>query len=715
MGLPVCDDAPVRNRLLLTVAFAAIAAPFFAQAPAPAPRVDFARDVQPLFRQHCIGCHGPTIHQNGFRLDRRADAMRGGTIAVIGPGNSAGSRLYMRLIGSGFGPQMPPTGALKADQIRVIKDWIDQGAEWPDALAGDGPPAGPPPPLMAAALSADAAAMRRLLDRKADPNARNAAGATALMWSVGDIDKVRLLLERGADANLRSDDDRTALLIAAGQPGGADVVQLLLEWGADLWVGKRSDGSRALIEAAYAGEAETVRVLRDAGADLKDAGAFALGLAVHSRCEACIDMLALALDADAISAAALVVAPPDDDGHLLQPLLARGASASAKDETGRTVLLRAAATDLLPADIITTLTDRGADVREARPDGLTALGLAKMRGNAAVIAALNKAGAPDGAGPAVSAPPPAPAPSLRAALERSLPLIQASDVTFLKKAGCVSCHNNSVAAIAVSAARRHGVRVDEAIARSQIEVIARYLESWRERALQGMGIPGDTDTVSYILVGLAAERHPADAATDAMTAFMLRQQAPDGQWRILAHRPPIESSSIEVTAMTVRALHAYAPARLRAASDAAIRRAAVWMSSAPAVTTEDRAFQLLGLGWTRASAERVQNAARALVAEQRADGGWAQLSTIDSDAYATGLALVALDESGALARGAPAFDRGLEFLRRTQMADGSWHVRSRVLPIQPYFESGFPHGRDQFVSAAATSWAAAALAASIRP
>src|SRR5215467_8759433 len=41
-------------------------------------RVDFQRDVQPIFRQHCYGCHGPTIHENGFRLDRRADAMRGG-------------------------------------------------------------------------------------------------------------------------------------------------------------------------------------------------------------------------------------------------------------------------------------------------------------------------------------------------------------------------------------------------------------------------------------------------------------------------------------------------------------------------------------------------------------------------------------------------------------------------------------------------------------
>ena len=62
--------------------------------------------------------------------------MRGGTLAMIGPGNAAGSRLYLRLIGNGFGMQMPPTGPLNAAQIKIIKDWIDQGAAWPDDVSG---------------------------------------------------------------------------------------------------------------------------------------------------------------------------------------------------------------------------------------------------------------------------------------------------------------------------------------------------------------------------------------------------------------------------------------------------------------------------------------------------------------------------------------------------------------------------------------------------
>src|SRR2546422_798179 len=110
--------------------------PLSAQAPV---KIDFRHDVQPLFKTHCIGCHGPTQQMNGFRLDRRRDAMKGGTLAMIGPGNSAGSRIYQRLVGNQYGMQMPPTGPLSPEQINIIKGWIDQGAEWPDDVSGETP------------------------------------------------------------------------------------------------------------------------------------------------------------------------------------------------------------------------------------------------------------------------------------------------------------------------------------------------------------------------------------------------------------------------------------------------------------------------------------------------------------------------------------------------------------------------------------------------
>jgi hypothetical protein len=57
----------------------------------------------------------------------------------------------------------------------------------------------------------------------------------------------------------------------------------------------------------------------------------------------------------------------------------------------------------------------------------------------------------------------------------------------------------------------------------------------------------------------------------------------------------------------------------------------------------------------------------------------------------------------------PVYRRGVDFLLRTQMSDGSWLVRSRSFPVQKYRESGFPHGKDQWISAAGSSWAVMAL------
>src|SRR5215470_677404 len=87
-------------------------------------RVDFGRDVQPILREHCISCHGPTQQMQGLRLDRRRDAMSIGGRRVIFPGDSASSRLYLRIDGNTLGLQMPPTGTLSSEQVRIIKSWI---------------------------------------------------------------------------------------------------------------------------------------------------------------------------------------------------------------------------------------------------------------------------------------------------------------------------------------------------------------------------------------------------------------------------------------------------------------------------------------------------------------------------------------------------------------------------------------------------------------
>jgi ankyrin repeat protein len=571
---------------------------------------------------------------------------------------------------------------------------------------------------MYAALYGDATDVGLLLESGANPNIRNDAGATALMWAVDDREKTRLLLEHGADANARSEKGRTPLIIATDQYGASPVVKLLLDHDAKPSVKAPENGFGGgvspLAAAARAGDAATMRLLIEHGAGVKDAGPSGLYFALHSNCAACRDLMIETADHNSLNLAMLANAPPRGDALDIKALLDRGADVNATDREGRTILMLAASSDALPAESIRTLLERGAAIHARSAQGETALDFAKQRGRTPVVDLLIKAGAKETREPPRPVSKPTPAASPRAAVARSLPLLQRTDVTFLRKSGCVSCHNNSLTAMAVSRARNNGLPVNDEIARKQLATVATYIEGWRERVLQGEGIPGLSDTISYILLGMAAENYPPDRATDALARYLKGRQSSDGHWRIRDHRPPLETSDISLTAVSLRAIQVYGLKALRPEYEKAVQLGALWLENAQSVSTEDRAFQLLGLTWAGGNKDSMRKAARALIAEQRADGGWAQIPTLGSDAYATGQALVALKDNGALGVADPAYKRGTQFLLSTQFEDGSWFVQSRAIPIMPFFESDFPYGRDQWISVAATNWATMALVPAAR-
>ncbi len=103
-------------------------------APALLGAADFARDIEPLLRRRCHGCHGAATQSSGLRLDRRDDALRGGyTGPAIRPGDAASSRLIQLVSGAGK-LRMPPAGQpLTGAEIAVLRDWIDAGAAWPES------------------------------------------------------------------------------------------------------------------------------------------------------------------------------------------------------------------------------------------------------------------------------------------------------------------------------------------------------------------------------------------------------------------------------------------------------------------------------------------------------------------------------------------------------------------------------------------------------
>jgi hypothetical protein len=142
---------------------------------------------------------------------------------------------------------------------------------------------------------------------------------------------------------------------------------------------------------------------------------------------------------------------------------------------------------------------------------------------------------------------------------------------------------------------------------------------------------------------------------------------------------------------------------------ASIERGRRWLWNVKAETNEEAVFQLLGLHWAGEPAEKLADLAKTLKQRQRKDDGWAQLPTLESDAYATGEVLYTLAQAAKVSVSDPAWRRGLRYLLERQEDDGTWHVARRAFPFQPTMKSGFPHHRDSWISAAATSWAVLAL------
>ena len=721
----------------------------------PPAKVDFANDVLPILRQNCVSCHGPAQQSSGMRLDRKSVVIsRRGVV----PGSSDNSFLYHRISGNAYGLQMPPTGSLRPEQIQTIKTWIDQGADWPDSLSNEAdlPPLNPKAvalvealrtgdlhefmksvaedpkllntrgpggstPFMYAVLYTGVPTLEQLLKQGADVNKRNDADATAVMWVATDLEKTRLLVAHGANINARSSDMRTPLMIAARRPGNTAAVKFLLEQGANPNPNAHPfTESSPLIEAATAGDAASVELLLSHGAEVKNtAGEPALEMAIAVRCSKCTALLV----AKGLSREDYSVALPNiaafGDVNAVRLMLDHGANVNAVDPLGRTALMYAAASDLLPLDEIKLLVERGADVnardthKMGGDSGLTVLDIARLHGETPVVEQLVKYGA-KGTVPSMPVLKTRSENSIRSAIQSSLPLIQRADANFVPKAACVSCHNNSFAAMAIGTARRSGFQVDEKTATQQVKANVFSLEKLRDYLHQGFVTPvGDVFGpffLSDILIGLDAEHYKPDLNTDAVAMYLKSHQSPDGQWvyPVADTRPPICSEYIEQTAVSMRALQLYAPKADKAAYDQAIQLAAAWMAKAQSTNNEDRSARLLGLAWAGKDRDATQKAMRELLAKQRPDGGWSDLDSIESSAYATGRSLFAL-QTADLPVSDAAYQRAVKFLLNTQQEDGSWYVKTRAMAFQPYFDAGFPHGFDQWISAAGTSWAIMAL------
>ena len=297
---------------------------------------------------------------------------------------------------------------------------------------------------------------------------------------------------------------------------------------------------------------------------------------------------------------------------------------------------------------------------------------------------------------------------VRTAIERSLKLLERTSATTAEERKCFTCHGQALPVFTFVEASSRGYPLDPANVKRQADHTYAHLRRGRKQYLEGKGQGGQVDMAGYALWTLHDDGRQGDQVTDAVIDYLLKKQSPDGKWPRASNRPPSEGSTFTSTYLALRSLEDFGNDQNEDRIESATARAAEWLKTAEPVSTEDHVFYVLALRYANVDPQILDGVVDELKKGQRKDGGWSQLESMESDAYATATVMYALNQSGVGVTDS-VWLRGQEFLLNSQLEDGSWHVVSRSKPFQKYFESAFPHGKDQFISTTATAWATIAL------
>jgi hypothetical protein len=288
--------------------------------------------------------------------------------------------------------------------------------------------------------------------------------------------------------------------------------------------------------------------------------------------------------------------------------------------------------------------------------------------------------------PATRFTPPTPE-HARKAIERGLAFLQSDAAKWRKEKTCATCHHGTMTVWALAEAKRDGFPV---AADTWADTV-----KWTKERLKNIDAPRDTregwkmvNSPAVYLATMAQAVPGQDALSPSelkqIAGHLLRHQESDGSWAwSLAppkNRPPpfFESDEV-VTLLATMALAPHVPADAKEKSDVRDGRvkAAAWLAkNKPSDTTQAAAIRLLARSRAGESAQALQKDIDAFLQRQNKDGGWKQLGSRPSDAYATGQSIYILNLVG-VGSDRPEIQRARAFLLATQKDDGSWPMKSR--------------------------------------
>jgi ankyrin repeat protein len=306
---------------------------------------------------------------------------------------------------------------------------------------------------------------------------------------------------------------------------------------------------------------------------------------------------------------------------------------------------------------------------------------------------------------------------IQGAASRAIAVIQKSQQNWYLKQSCFSCHQQVLPALAFQTAREHGITIDEKAAHADAVQAFGFFANL-DRAVEYSHVIDPALSDGYGMLAACAAGLRPSLVTAVYARQLARRQELDGHWETVDVRPPQSYSPFTATTISLVAIQIYSHPSQKADTQARVEHARAWLLSHTPHATEERVFQLMGARLSGADHAVVEKLVRELKATQQSDGGWNSLEGLASEAYSTGEVLTILNEAG-LPVTDPAWQRGIDYLLRTQAPDGSWHVPSRLHPpapvSPPYFETGHPYGHDQFISTMGESWAVTALARALPP